>query len=163
MKRFKYLALLVILCMMPPAYSAQPGASTTGTMYMFNKEESDGWPEDCNFEFKNSTIKFMEGDNSCTSDENYGFKIQNAPSAAIVTFTDDSQCRWDEGNWAFKLKTVNQPTHQEEVVPLTKTWSTPIGGIVAPGLMMIDKVNRDETPQIEGKLTCVKIELSPLP
>lgn len=186
---FKYLPLLLALLLgqtladQAPTASAstpsqaQPASESSPVIKLFKKKKDDGtWPLDCTIPFPASgdkTIKFADNNSDtygCTNDDDYGFKIENAPSAAEIELWENNDCN-DQNDWVFYLKTINNPTHMTEEVDIQRLDAlTPPepdsddrlqGVIVVPGLKLMKKYN--DGNEVGGKLSCIQIKTSPKP
>ncbi|WP_295475058.1 hypothetical protein [uncultured Pseudomonas sp.] len=160
--KFGKLAVVLVLVVGSATASEPPPQKPVaqGNLVIYDKRKDNGdWPVNCSIPFERTVTNFPDGDDGCTNDEAYGFKINNAESAAIVWFDDNGKCEGG-GNFRFKLRTIKNPTSMTEVMPLDALDQYSAGQVVTPGLQLIEK-NVDG--QIHGKLSCVEITMSPLP
>lgn len=120
---------------------------------------SDGGGKTCELAFVTSRKDFG-GDSGCANDEMSYFRLENVPSA--TTFKLESErCDGTKAEWYFTMKTIKQPVTTGWIAIATLKAET-IGAIVTPGLRLMGRKTDTSVP-LEGKLTCVDIERSPLP
>lgn len=137
------------------AQESPPSATTnTATIYFAGgKDEPD--KNICSFEVKAGEYKFNGGSNNdCTNDDMYWYRLENAPSAALITLHAEDDCRKD-GDWYFTVRTY--------IDPVTVGWQKisdlehlKAGDIVTRGLMYETGVyNKGD---VGGKISCVTID-----
>ncbi|WP_109513593.1 hypothetical protein [Pseudomonas ovata] len=153
-----------------PVYGAESGEATrpvsretpVGQVIIYDKQQDNGeFKENCRFNFKTERVDFQDGDHNCTNDNAYFFKLENVPSASHVSFFDDPDCDVDEGNFDFNVKTIRNPTTMQHPYSLKTAHGQEVGTILDPGGVRLFSKHGDE--QVEGKLSCVRMELSPTP
>ncbi|MBD8495638.1 hypothetical protein [Pseudomonas syringae] len=151
-----------------PVYDAESGEATrpvssqtaVGQVIIYDKQQDNGeFKENCRFNFKDENVNFQKDDYDCSNDEAYFFKLENVPSASYVSFFDDPDCDVGDGNFDFKVKTIRNPTTMQHPYSLKTAHGQAEGTILDPGGVRLDSKNGNE--QVEGKLSCVKMELSP--
>ncbi|MBK4996011.1 hypothetical protein IAE39_004185 [Pseudomonas sp. S37] len=162
--------LLVAALMSGVAFSNMVAAEEvpTGGTIMFAQKLENGEPggQQCTLPIKSDNAEhiynFRTNDASCNNDVHSWFRVENAPSAVIFELRSDAaqlkpgECRPDsQTRWIFKLRTTRQPT--------TTGWISIPGLRGRPDKTIIDaggvrlESTRDEGGNIEGKLSCVKI------
>lgn len=156
MKIFPVISLLLMLAVGTTAVGGElksPDTKPTaekGTIELFG----DGSKSTCVLDFVSGTYRMSSG-NGCKNDYVYGFALHNVPSAATIIFADSPDCK-NDGNFYFEFKTIKYDVRTPEV--MLKTIPTfENNAVVVPGLRLIYKF-ADE--KIEGKLSCVHIQLS---
>jgi hypothetical protein len=156
------LASLVVTLIISGGYAPPVAAEgPDGALVILNKRNADGtYPVNCSIPFVTSTINFQDNSLGCENDDAYAFRLENVPSATFFSFYDNPACTYETGNFAFRLKTIKQPTTMKDGLDLEEAGLKPVGAVVVPGVMMISS-RIDE--QVGGKLSCVKIERSAVP
>lgn len=137
-----------------------------GQLVIYNKPEASGQYEkvNCTIPFKTSTINFQNNDLGCGNDDAYAFKLDNVPSATYFAFYDDPACS-DSGNFAYRFKTIKHPTNMITPASILTAGSGVVGEVVtgSPGVMLVSSYRKGGDADVDGKLSCVKIERSEVP
>ena len=83
--------------------STSPVTMNTARIYFAGgKDEPD--ENVCSFEVKGGEYKFNGGSNNdCTNDDMYWYRLDNAPSAALITLHAEDDCR-NGGDWYFTIR-----------------------------------------------------------
>lgn len=110
----------------------------------------------CILPFDSGSFNFKNTDD-CKNDSASGFKLEEVPSAAFITFYDAPDCA-SHDNFIIRVKTAKHPTTTVNVVNLTEAAKVRPNDPVAPNVIMISTEN--DQGQIKDKLSCVKIERS---
>lgn len=126
-----------------------------GVMTLYNGEDKFT----CSLPFINTTLDFTSPSSNCENDTVYSFKLERVPSATVFSFYDAPDCS-ESGNFAFRFKTVKHPTTMLKAEKLDDLGKKEVGTVVTPGVLLISSTYRE---QVEGKLSCVKIERSAVP
>lgn len=141
-------------------------AEPQGTLTLHLKEKEGTDPIDCTFPFSTRTVVLNDNDSDtfgCTNDQVYSFKLNNVPSASRITFYDSGKCLDDdEESFIVKVRTYINPTTTLNVLNLKSIHQREPGDILAPGVMMMWKKGPN-SDNVNGELTCVRMELSPTP
>lgn len=152
------------------ADDSAPGVNTAeqqGTLTLYLKEDQGSDPVDCSIPFSTRTVVLNDNNSDtfgCTNDQVYSFKLNNVPSASRITFYDSGSCQ-DEGDdesFIVKVRTYINPTTTPNVLNLKSIHQRQPGEILAPGVMMMWKKGPN-SDNVNGELTCVRMELSPTP
>ncbi|MFK0094923.1 hypothetical protein [Pseudomonas sp. NPDC090592] len=150
------LALLSAAAALFYALDRKP-VGTTNTPMIYFAGGKGGEPDQntCSFEIKGGQYKFNGGDNNnCTNDDMYWYRLDNAPSAALITFHAEDDCR-EGGDWYFRFRTY--------INPITVGWQKisdlngpKPGDIVTKGIMFDGgEYNKGA---VDGKISCVTID-----
>lgn len=109
----------------------------------------------CSVEIKAGTYKFKGDDpNKCDDNDLYWYRIENVPSAALITLHDDQDCRAeDDDDWWVTLRVYINPTTTEwkkisDLLHYSK------GDIVTKGIMIEDLGFTAD----DGELSCMIID-----
>ena len=131
---------------------------------------SDGKPkEQCRIPFSNDVLYINMGDNEygCSNDDAYYISLQNVPSATKIWLMSEKNCNFNntDADWIFKLiarkKSVSTDTLNISglrVALETKQANPGKAVIVAAGVELTG--GQFVRPEINGKLSCVRIEPS---
>lgn len=131
---------------------------------------SDGKPkEQCRIPFSNEVLNVNMGDNKygCNNDDAYYISLQNVPSATKIWLMSEKDCNFNNTNadWVFKLiarkKSVSTDTlniNGLRVALETKQSNPDKAVIVTAGVELTG--GQFVRPEINGKLSCVRIEPS---
>ncbi|WP_146232245.1 hypothetical protein [Pseudomonas mosselii] len=138
----------------PPKASVSSGAESVGTVVIYDRQQA----RSCSLQpvaGANKEFKFGSGTTcpALPNDEAYFFRFDGVPSAVLVTFYDSGECK-DDGNFAFQVRTTQNPT-TIDITSLSDVHGKPDGEIFAPGAKLMWKKG---TGQVDGKLSCVRIE-----
>lgn len=119
----------------------------------------------CTLDFKTYQYRF-ENSSHCKNDQAVGIELEHAPSASNILLTDDDAvdgkpgCTTDNpGNYFWiMLRTVKEnvsvpPIDLDDIV------STPVGGVVAPGVKVVDHYQRRPGDSPKKRTSCVKIDV----
>ncbi|GAB7529486.1 hypothetical protein PS3A_18950 [Pseudomonas sp. 3A(2025)] len=147
----------------PGVKTADPG----GTVTLYTAQDNGVWPYNCSFPFTTRTVVLNDNDSDtfgCMNDQIYGFKLTNVPSASRITFYDSGNC--DDNNdiesFIIKLMTYINPTTMLEPYNLKTAHQKEPGDILVAGVRMMWKKGPN-SDNVNGELTCVRMELSPAP
>lgn len=136
--------------------SAPPATTNTARIYFAGGKGGEPDQNTCSFEVKAGEYKFNGGtNNDCTNDDMYWYRIDNAPSAALITLHAEDDCR-KGGDWYFTIRTY--------ISPVTVGWQKisdlqylKAGDIVTRGLMY-EEGHYEEGSGVGGKISCVTID-----
>lgn len=110
---------------------------------------------DCTFKFETGQWRLSHNNDGCSNDVNKAFRLNNVPSATTFILADSGACLQDENFW-YEFKTIKYET-TTDVIWLASIVSLEDGAVVTPGLRLIKKIIKPGDPEIEGKLSCLKI------
>lgn len=158
---------LAVLAIVLPSYSAavyasdNEGVGVDNTPIIYFAGEKDGQPDGgntCSITIKAGQYKFAGGDNNnCKNDDMYYYRLDNAPSPALITLHAEDDCRSgsSDNDWNFQLRVYINPT--------TGTWRkiSDLKGL-SPGDIVVRGVMFEKgwynKGSIGGKLSCVTID-----
>lgn len=109
----------------------------------------------CSFAVAGGEYKFNGGsNNTCTNDDMYWYRLDNAPSAALITLHAEDDCRIG-GDWYFTLRTYINPTTVgwQKISDLQHLEA---GKIVTRGVLV--EAGEYNKGSVGGKLSCVTID-----
>ena len=99
---------------------------------------------------------------NCPNDDAYYFSLRNVPSASTITFSSEAACTLDksQSDWIFKLKTTQSNLSTGQIRLSGFSGLTNNKPLPPPdkGLLMVDNYHR--SGNVDGKLSCIKIDLS---
>jgi hypothetical protein len=135
--------------------STPPATTNTARIYFAGGKGGEPDQNMCSFEVKAGIYKFNGGSNNdCTNDDMYWYRIDNAPSAALITLHAEDDCRRG-GDWYFTLRTY--------INPVTVGWQKisdlqhlKAGDIVTRGLLY--EAGAYDKGDVGGKISCVTID-----
>ncbi|WP_350013142.1 hypothetical protein [Pseudomonas asiatica] len=134
-----------------------PKVKDTGLIYFAGQKngEPDGG-NTCSIKIESGTHKFVKMDD-CVNDDYYYYRLENAPSAALITLYAENDCRdgSDDNDWYFTLRTTMTPvtTTYRKIEDLQ---SLSAGDIVSRGVMF--ERGKRRKGDVDGKLSCVIID-----
>lgn len=159
------LALLAGSAIAADAVTSPAAANTvlTGKVHLYKQKKDTGeWPHDCTITFEaggaEQEIDLHNDSYGCTNDDDYGFKIENAPSAALISFHSADNCG-NGGDFYVGVKTIKNPTTMVEPMGFSQALSYSPGEILVPGVQL----THSGGSKPNGTLSCVWIRPSPLP
>ncbi|MBA6068677.1 hypothetical protein [Pseudomonas mosselii] len=153
--KYKVCGLAVLLTALIGAESVSSNEPNFGLVRIYDKEQE----RTCALApipGANEVYRFGS-DKTCKqlpNDEAYYFKFDGLPSAVLVTFYDDPDCKFDTGNFVFQLRTLQNDVTTEPM-KLSTVHAQPEGNIIAVGVRLERKSG---SGQVDGKLSCVRIE-----
>ncbi len=116
----------------------------------------------CSIVMKTGTYNFKDM-SGCSNDDAYGFMMQQGWSATTLTFTDTPSCApTGDQNFRIVIKTIKHKTGVLSFYRFNNFYSVQEGNTAVPGILLVQKYRRNLDP-VQGKLSCVKIERSPIP
>lgn len=135
--------------------STPPATTNTARIYFAGGSGTEPDQNICSFEVAAGEYKFNGGSNNdCTNDDMYWYRLENAPSAALITLHAEDDCR-NGGDWYFTVRTY--------INPVTVGWQKisdlehlKAGDIVTRGLMYEAGVY--DKGDVGGKISCVTID-----
>ncbi|WP_313203183.1 hypothetical protein [Pseudomonas sp.] len=144
-------------------------APTASGRIMFAQKLVNGEPDgqQCSITIESSdserVYNFRASDAECHNDVHSFFRVENAPSAVLFQLRSDAdqtkpgECRPDsQTRWIFYLRTTRQPT-TTGWISIPGLRGRPDKDIVDAGGVRLER-SHDEGGNIEGKLSCVKID-----
>lgn len=119
----------------------------------------------CTLDFKTYEYRF-EDSSYCKNDQAVGIEVEHAPSASNILLTDDDAVSGDAGctttnsgnHFWIMLRTVKEDVSAGPI-DLDEIISTPIGGVVAPGIKVVDYYQRRPDDSPKKRTSCVKIDV----
>ncbi len=152
------------------AVAAEDVAPATGGVIKFAQKLENGEPggQTCSYDIAprgyTMVYNFRKSKSPCNNDVHSWFRIDNAPSAVLIELRSDApetgdKCRSDsDTRWIFRLRTTKQRT-TTGWVSIPGLTSSPDKSIVDPGGLRLDSKKYDnDSGNVEGKLSCVKID-----
>ncbi len=137
-------------------------ANDNGTLQIINNGPQDQ-PGDviCTIPLVTGEYNFTKMD-TCPNDEAYFFKLNNAPSATVISFHDSPDCneKLDQNFW-FYIKTTKKNVTSEKL-NISDVSQTPVGTIL-PDSNGARMEKWHYSAQVKGKLSCVTIKRSEVP
>ena len=160
-KKPRMVGLLLCSVLFGHLPSVQALGEADGQLIIYDKKNNDGtYPNiNCTLPFVTSTIDFQKNSEGCKNDQAYAFKLENVPSATFFTLSDSPDC-YESGGFYYRFKTVKHPTTMEAPMEIEDAGQKAVGSVVTPGVLLIASTT---TGQVDGKLSCVKIERSAVP
>lgn len=118
----------------------------------------------CEIRIRTGNYDFTDGSTPCKNDHYSYFRLQEAPSATTVLFTDSPSCAEHPGqNFYAKIKVSKHLATMKNPVALQLLITTPIGTVAPDTYSRVLATHRDGDDQVTGKLSCVSIVRSELP
>lgn len=157
---WRVVMLSALLTVAAGVYALDKPSETKSTAQVFfagGKNEPDSG-NTCSIVITSGTHEYDFPSKGCKNDDMYWYRVENAPSATLITLYSEANCPRSE-YWWFRIRTYIQPT--------TTGWrkiedlaSTTVGSIITAGIILDDnKYAHDEGPKLGGTLSCVKIDL----
>lgn len=148
-----------------------PTAVAAGaTITLYGKEGN----EQCSMAFSTDVYRFarwQDGDGNnhdpnnpgdCPNDDAYFFSLRNVPSASTIIFSSEVECTLErsQSDWIFELKTTQSNLSTGQILLSGFSGLTNNKPLPPPdkGLLMVDNFHR--TGNVDGKLSCIKVDLS---
>lgn len=148
--------LLIGACSSPTQTDGSIKPQHTPLIYFAGGKNGEPDENSCSIEIKKGTYKFNGGDNnSCTNDDMYFYRVDNAPSAALITLHAEDDCREEGGDWHFQLRIYINPT-TTGWLKISDLKNYNAGDIVTAGVMY--QTGKYEKGSVGGKLSCVTID-----
>lgn len=98
----------------------------------------------------------------CPNDDAYYFSLRNVPSASTISFSSEAACTLEksQSDWIFELKTTQSNLSTGQIRLSGFSGLTNNKPLPPPdkGLLMVDNFHR--SGNVDGKLSCIKIDLS---
>jgi hypothetical protein len=177
----KILVLLAVSCVISVAvlgarevYADESKVLPEGTIKFVGRtsgENEGNYP--CGIELKSGDYVFPAPGSPCQDDRDNFFKLDNSPSATLITLYSDALytthpppgqkfCYLDsiKNGWKFVLKTYIHPT-TTDWISISELSSTTVGTIVKKGVILVSKEMKGG--DYIDELSCVRIERSALP
>ncbi|WP_409262582.1 hypothetical protein [Pseudomonas putida] len=162
---WRVVMLSALLSVAAGVYALDKPSETKGTAQLYlagGKGDEPDSGNTCSIEIKpngpDGPHVYDFPDEGCKDDDMYWYRIDNAPSATLITLYSEADCPSDK-YWWFRIRTYIQPTTTgwrkiEDLAPI------PLGSIITGGIILDSKkYAHDEGPKLGGKLSCVKIDL----
>ncbi|WP_449431755.1 hypothetical protein [Pseudomonas putida] len=163
--RLARVLLLLAACMANPAVAEPTGGKIEFAQALDDSGNPKG--QQCYIEVvydpsnpgKGTDYSFRDSDIKCNNDVHSFFRVDNLPSAVLITLTPDattSECKTDP-RWSFKMRTFRQRTTTGWVSMVSLKNKLDKEIIDSGGLRMEQKKYDNGSGNIEGKLSCVNI------
>lgn len=122
-------------------------------------EKPDGAGDSCVIDAtKDQRVNFTDDGFDCENDQMSYFKLDNVRSAVEIRL--ESRACDDEGGWVFVLKTYIDPI-STPWISIESLRGRPEGDIITRGVRLVHPYSGGEN--IQGKLSCVRVNVSDLP
>ncbi|WP_144940959.1 hypothetical protein [Pseudomonas alabamensis] len=136
--------------------NSPPTVANSAKLYLIGKDNQNnpGGKKSCSLDIKESETHM--GDTDCKNDEVYFYRLDNVPSATLITLDAEDKCRKDNdrGDWQYTLRTYNSPT-TTEYKKISDLKDMEAGDIVSAGVIV--ERGYHNKGGMGGKLSCVKI------
>lgn len=140
----------------PTVANSPPTVANSAKLYLIgkDKEGGPGGKRSCSLDIEEGET-FM-GETDCKNDEVYYYRLDNVPSATLITLDAEDKCRKNNnrGDWQYTLRTYNSPT-TTEWKKISDLKGMEAGDIVSAGVLVERGYHRHG--EMDGKLSCVKI------
>lgn len=140
------------------------GPSTSSAYPKLTLQGANG-ENHCTLDFKTYEYRF-ENSSHCKNDQAVGIELEHAPSASNILLTDDDAVDGEpgcttsnHGNYFWIMLRTVKENFSVPPIKLDDIISTPKGGVVAPGVKVVDYYQRRPGDSPNKRTSCVKIDV----